>query len=229
MDTTSSDSQVLVVGAGPTGLVLAAQLLARGIRTRTIDKGVGAVPQSRALGVQARTLEVFDVMGLADAFVERGHRVRRFRVYSGQRNLFVLDFARNGSPYGFALVLPQHETEMLLRTRVRELGGIVEQGVELVRAAEDGSAVNATIRDLAGVDTETGPAGPATWWVATARTAGYVTNSGWLSMGSPMHRTGCWQTSPWMELVARTRYTCSSARTACLLPAFLWVSNAGES
>lgn len=155
MNTTSSDSQVLVVGAGPTGLVLAAQLLARGIRTRTIDKDVGPVPQSRALGVQARTLEVLDVMGLADAFVERGHRVRRFRVYSGQRTLFVLDFARNGSPYGFALVLPQRETEMLLRTRVRELGGIVEQGVELVRAAEDGSAVNATLRDLAGVDTET--------------------------------------------------------------------------
>jgi 2-polyprenyl-6-methoxyphenol hydroxylase-like FAD-dependent oxidoreductase len=154
--TTSSDSQVLVVGAGPTGLVLAAQLLARGIRTRIIDKGAGPVPQqSRALGVQARTLEVLDVMGLADAFVERGHRVRRFRVYSGQKSLFVLDFARNGSPYGFALTLPQHETEMLLRARILELGGIFEQGVELVRVAEDGSAVKATFRDLAGVDIET--------------------------------------------------------------------------
>src|SRR5215203_4915938 len=65
--TTSSDCQVLVVGAGPTGLVLAAQLLARGIRTRVIDKGDGPVPQSRALSVHARTLEVLDVMGLVDA------------------------------------------------------------------------------------------------------------------------------------------------------------------
>ena len=90
---------------------------------------------------------------------------------------------------------------MLLRTRVRELGGIVEQGVELVRAAEDGSAVDATLRDLAGVDTETRSGYVVGCDGAHSR---YVTNSGWLSMGSPMHRTGCWQTSPWMELVART-------------------------
>ena len=153
--TTSSDSQVLVVGAGPTGLLLAAQLMARGIRTRIIDKAPSPVLEAKALGVGARTLEVLDVMGLSDAFIERGHRVRRFHVYSGQRNLAVLDLARNGSPYGFVLMLPQNETEMLLRARVRELGGIVEYGVELVHVAEDGSAVNATLRDLAGRETGT--------------------------------------------------------------------------
>ena len=152
--TTSSDCQVLVVGAGPTGLVLAAQLLARGIRTRVIDKGDGPVPQSRALSVHARTLEVLDVMGLVDAFIERGQRVRRFHVYAEDRNLFVLDMARNGSRYGFILHLPQHETETLLRARVGELGGIVEQGMELVRIAEDDGAVTATLRDVAGIETE---------------------------------------------------------------------------
>ena len=152
--TTSSDCQVLVVGAGPTGLVLAAQLLARGIRTRVIDKGAGPVPQSRALSVHARTLEVLDVMGLADAFIDRGQRVRRFHVYAENRDLFVLDMARNGSRYGFILHLPQHETEVLLRARVRELGGIVEQGVELVRVAEEEGAVTATLRDVAGMETE---------------------------------------------------------------------------
>src|SRR5215207_736979 len=152
--TTSSDCQVLVVGAGPTGLVLAAQLLARGIRTRVIDKGDGPVPQSRALSVHARTLEVLDVMGLVDAFIERGQRVRRFHVYAEGRNLFVLDMARNGSRYGFILHLPQHETETLLRARVGELGGIVEQGMELVRIAEDDGAVTATLRDVVGIQTE---------------------------------------------------------------------------
>jgi hypothetical protein len=57
---------VLVVGAGPTGLVLAAELLARGIRTRVIDKGAGVALQTRAIGIHARTLEVLDMMGLAD-------------------------------------------------------------------------------------------------------------------------------------------------------------------
>ena len=60
----TDDCQVLIVGAGPTGLVLACELLARGIRARIIDKGDGVVLQTRALGVHARTLEVLDMMGL---------------------------------------------------------------------------------------------------------------------------------------------------------------------
>jgi 2-polyprenyl-6-methoxyphenol hydroxylase-like FAD-dependent oxidoreductase len=76
------DGQVLIVGAGPTGLVLACELLAHGVRTRVIDKGDGVVVQTRALGIHARTLEVFDMMGLAERFVSRGQVVRRFRMYA---------------------------------------------------------------------------------------------------------------------------------------------------
>jgi 2-polyprenyl-6-methoxyphenol hydroxylase-like FAD-dependent oxidoreductase len=144
---TSFDSQVLVVGAGPTGLVLAAQLLARGINTRIIDKGSGPPQQSRALGIHARTLELLDMMGLAENFIDRGHQVRRVRMYAGNRKLLNLDMSRNGSRYGFMLVLPQSETETLLRARVRELGGIIEDGVELLRLEQDGAVVHATIRD----------------------------------------------------------------------------------
>ena len=147
---TSSDSQALVIGAGPTGLVLGAQLLARGISTRIIDKGSGPPPQSRAIGIQARTLELLDVMGLAENFIDRGQQVRRFRMYAGCRNLFNLDMSRDGSRYGFILHLPQSETETLLRARVRELGGTVEDGVELVRLDQDGTAVHATTRDRSG-------------------------------------------------------------------------------
>jgi 2-polyprenyl-6-methoxyphenol hydroxylase-like FAD-dependent oxidoreductase len=147
---TSFESQALVVGAGPTGLVLAAQLLARGISTRIIDKGSGPPQQSRALGIQARTLELLDVMGLAENFIDRGHQIRRFRMYAGDRNLLDLDMSRNGSRYGFILHLPQSETETLLRARVRELGGSVEDGVELLRIDQDGAAVHATTRDRTG-------------------------------------------------------------------------------
>jgi len=62
----SQACQVLVVGAGPTGLVLAAELLARGIATRIVDKNDGVVLETRAGGIHARTLEVFDLMGLSE-------------------------------------------------------------------------------------------------------------------------------------------------------------------
>jgi 2-polyprenyl-6-methoxyphenol hydroxylase-like FAD-dependent oxidoreductase len=148
------ECQVLVVGAGPTGLTLAAQLLARGIHVRVIDKCEGPASQSRALGIHARTLELLDTMGLADTFVDHGHRVRHMRWYAGQRNLCDLDMARNGSRYGFVLHLPQSQTETLLRARVQELGGTIEQRVELVRLAEHGDAVDVTLRDAAGREIE---------------------------------------------------------------------------
>jgi len=142
--------QVLVVGAGPTGLTLAAQLLARGIHARVIDKREGPAPQNRAVAIHARTLELLDTMGLADAFIDQGHRVRRFRWYAGQRRLLDLDLACNGSRYAFVLHLPQSQTETLLRARVQELGGAIEHRAELVRLAERGDAVDATLRDAAG-------------------------------------------------------------------------------
>jgi 2-polyprenyl-6-methoxyphenol hydroxylase-like FAD-dependent oxidoreductase len=148
------ECQVLIAGAGPTGLTLAAQLLARGIHVRVIDKGEGPAAQSRALGIHARTLELLDTMGLADAFVDHGHRVRRLRWYADQRILYDLDMARNGSRYGYVLHLPQSQTETLLRARVRELGGTIEQRMELVRLAEPGDAVIATLRDAAGREVE---------------------------------------------------------------------------
>ena len=142
--------QVLIAGAGPTGLILAAQLLARGVRTRIVDKGEGPAGQSRAISIYARTLELLDSMGLAETFIAHGHQVRRLHWYAGQRTLLNLDLARNGSRYGFALHLPQNETERLLRARIRELGGVIEQGTELVGLAQHGTAVDVTLRDAAG-------------------------------------------------------------------------------
>ena len=152
--TSSPECQVLVVGGGPTGLTLATQLLARGIRTRIIDKGNGPATQSRALGIHARALELLDTMGLADTFIEQGHQVRRLRMYAGNRNLVNLDLSRNGSRYGFVLHLPQSDTERLLRARVIELGGTIEQGIELVGFAQRGDVVEARLRGAAGDETE---------------------------------------------------------------------------
>ena len=83
-----ADCQVLVVGAGPTGLVLAADLLARGVWTRIIDKGDGVNLQTRAIALHARALEVLDLMGLAERYVDHGQVVRWFSFYTdGKRRL----------------------------------------------------------------------------------------------------------------------------------------------
>ena len=140
-------ARVLVVGAGPTGLVLGAELLARGIRTRIIDQGDGVTLQARAIGVHARTLEVLDMMGLAERFIQRGQVVRQIRWYSEGKHLVSLEFARSGSRFGMFLDLPQDETERLLRARVAELGGVVEDRTELTGLTAGPDAVIAAVRD----------------------------------------------------------------------------------
>jgi 2-polyprenyl-6-methoxyphenol hydroxylase-like FAD-dependent oxidoreductase len=144
------DCQVLVVGAGPTGLVLAADLLARGVSTRIIDKGDGVNLETRAITIHARALEVLDLMGLAERFVDHGQVVRRFSFYAdGQRRLS-LDLSRNGTRFGFMLDIPQHQTERLLRARVAELGGVIEYGTELTGLSDEPAGVIARVRDAAG-------------------------------------------------------------------------------
>jgi 2-polyprenyl-6-methoxyphenol hydroxylase-like FAD-dependent oxidoreductase len=144
------DCQVLVVGAGPTGLALAAELLARGISVRIIDKGDGVALQSRAIGIHARTLEALDMMGLAERFIEHGQVVCRLNFYSEGRRLAGLEFARCGSRFGFLLDLPQDQTERLLRARITELGGAVENGTELVSLTAGGRGVTTVVRNHRG-------------------------------------------------------------------------------
>jgi hypothetical protein len=121
-----TDCDVLIVGAGPTGLTLAAHLLARGIHTRVIDKDPGTPRLSRAIGIAPRTLETLDMMGIADRFLDEGHRVRGISLYTAGRRLLGIDMAHSGSAYQFMLHLPQHRTEALLRARVAELGGSID-------------------------------------------------------------------------------------------------------
>ncbi len=151
---TRADCQVLVVGAGPTGLVLAADLLARGISTRIVDKGGGASLETRAIAVHARALEVLDQLGLAERFVDHGQMVRWFSFYTDGKRRVSLDLSRNGTRFPFMLDIPQHETETLLRARVAELGGVVEQGTELTALADEPVGVTATVRDADGLQRE---------------------------------------------------------------------------
>ena len=134
--------QVLVVGAGPVGLTLAAELKRYGMSVRIIDKVSRRSDKSKALVVWSRTLELLDRAGCAKAFVMAGHQVTAMNVNAGGRPLGRVSFDGIDSPYPYALMLPQSVTELLLENHCATLGLTVERGVELTGfgAGEDGVA-----------------------------------------------------------------------------------------
>ena len=134
--TTSSD--VLVVGAGPTGLTLACLLWQGGVRCRVVDARPGPTDRSRAIGVSARSLEVLDGLGVADRLIERGLPNRTAIFYSRHRPMGRLTTRlTRDTRFPFLLAVPQAATEDVLLTRLAELGGTVERSTA-VRSVEPG-------------------------------------------------------------------------------------------
>src|SRR5215472_1724305 len=130
-----SDTQVLIVGAGPTGLVLALWLTKLGIRLRIVDKAARAGTTSRALAVQARTLEFYRQVGLADAVVEAGRKVGAMNLWVGGRivtQVNVHDIGLGLGPYDYMFIYPQDEHEALLEAALAKLGVKVERNTELM-------------------------------------------------------------------------------------------------
>jgi len=129
--------RVLIVGAGPTGLTAALELSRLGIAVRIIDKQAAPPTTSRAVGVQARTLELLELRGLADEMVRLGNPGLAASFYGGGKRAFRLDFTRIDSRYHYLLFISQAETERILRTAVEKQGVRIERGVELVGLAQD--------------------------------------------------------------------------------------------
>src|ERR1700746_4110844 len=128
-------SDVLIIGAGPTGLVLALWLTKIGVNMRVLDKTAEPATTSRALAVQARTLELYRQLNLADAVVERGHKVPAVNLWVKGEPAARLPFERIGSdltPYSFLQLFPQDQHERLLIKRLEQLGVSVERRTELV-------------------------------------------------------------------------------------------------
>jgi 2-polyprenyl-6-methoxyphenol hydroxylase-like FAD-dependent oxidoreductase len=144
-----TDARVLIVGAGPTGLVLALWLTHLKVPVRLIDRAAEPGTTSRALAVQARTLEFYDQIHLAQTVVDRGHRVQAVNFWAaGKRRASAVfgDLGANLSPFSFALVFPQDEHERLLIDRLAELGVAVERGCELTSFEESGGGVRALVK-----------------------------------------------------------------------------------
>jgi 2-polyprenyl-6-methoxyphenol hydroxylase-like FAD-dependent oxidoreductase len=151
----SRDIDVLVVGAGPTGLVLALWLTRLGVRVRIIDKTAEPGTTSRALAVQARTLELYRQIGLADACVEGGRKALAANLWTAGKQVARAVFGDMGaglSRYPYALIFPQDEHERLLIERLAEAGVEVERRTELLDFEDAADRVRARLQRPDGSD-----------------------------------------------------------------------------
>jgi 2-polyprenyl-6-methoxyphenol hydroxylase-like FAD-dependent oxidoreductase len=150
----NNSKQILVVGAGPTGLTLACELARHGLSCRIVEKAKLPSDKSRALAIHARTLEVLDQMGACYPFLEVGNKIHTVNLYEGGEQIvhFTLDAVQ--SYFNFSLVCPQSLTEKFLTEHLGSFGIEVERDVELTNLSQEGSTVYATL-NKAGQETET--------------------------------------------------------------------------
>src|SRR5437764_2174472 len=146
---------VLIIGAGPTGLVLALWLTRLGVKVRIVDKTAEPGTTSRALAVQARTLELYRQLDLTDFVVEHGHKVPAVNLWVKGEPAARLPFERIGAdltPYPFLHIFPQDQHERLLIERLERLGVSVGRRTELVSFTGEGERVIARLRGPEGQD-----------------------------------------------------------------------------
>ena len=137
-------TEILIVGAGPTGLALATALQQAGIDHLLIDRLEAGQNLSRAGVIHAHTLEMLEPLGVVPRMLAEGMALTEFAIGDRRRRLLSIDFNDLASRYPFVLMLPQDVTERILTERLAELGGTVHRGVEALAIAQD--ADGATVR-----------------------------------------------------------------------------------
>lgn len=145
-----SSAPVLIVGAGPTGLTLAVSLRQHGVECRVIDKLVEPGDKSKALAIHARSLEMFENMGLAEDLISHGNICGGFSMNTGKTRLARVSTAEIDSPFPFILMLSQCEIERILTDKFKSLGGTIERGIELTNLSESNGTVTVTLKDTSG-------------------------------------------------------------------------------
>src|SRR5579871_710280 len=134
MPDTETKIDVLIVGAGPVGLFLANECARRGLRCRILETRASQSEHSKALAIFPRTLEIFDMAGVVDGFLEKANRVTSVAIMTSGRTLADLRFEPENSPYSFVAMVPQDVTETLLVDELRRKGGVVEYETTFVSA-----------------------------------------------------------------------------------------------
>lgn len=142
---TAATSDVLIVGAGPTGLTLAVSLLARGRKVAILDKKKEGGNTSRAAVVYPGTLELLDPFGVAERLAGKGIRSSQFTIRDRDRILMSVPFEKLPTSFPYALLVPQDVTEKELERRLGELGGRVLRPCEVTEISQDSSGVTVTL------------------------------------------------------------------------------------
>jgi 2-polyprenyl-6-methoxyphenol hydroxylase-like FAD-dependent oxidoreductase len=137
---------VLVVGAGPVGLVLACELARRDVPVRIVDRLPRPTDESRAIVVHARSLEMLERMGVVDALIASGVHATGMEFHADGKSKGRVDLTTVDSPYPFSISTPQTDTERVLTERLSELGVGIERGVELVALEQDAQEVRSRLR-----------------------------------------------------------------------------------
>jgi 2-polyprenyl-6-methoxyphenol hydroxylase-like FAD-dependent oxidoreductase len=143
----SFDTDVLIVGAGPAGLTLATALAARGANFMLIDRQAEGANTSRAAVVHAHTLEALEPLQVAGRLVERGVQAQRFTIRDRDRVLVPIGFDQLPTRYPYTLMVSQAVTESVLLERLRELGGQVLRPRVLTDLRQDANGATATLDD----------------------------------------------------------------------------------
>ncbi|WP_328663266.1 FAD-dependent monooxygenase [Nocardia salmonicida] len=139
------DTDVLIVGAGPVGSAAAVEVVRHGVRCRIIDAQSDPPQYAKAVGIQPRTLELFEAMGILREVLDAGILMRGQIVYVNGTEADRMDLTLPPEiPFGF-LGLPQYETERILRRHLESLGTRVERGVRLVGFTQDEDGVDAVL------------------------------------------------------------------------------------
>src|SRR5271169_2305875 len=144
------ETAILIVGAGPTGLTLALDLARRGISFRLIEAAATPFEGSRGKGIQPRTLEIFDDLGVIDTILAAGAPYPKFRTHLGPISLRAGSLASlkqptESVPYPNLWMVPQARTEAILSERLRALGGEVEFGTALTTFTQNEQGVDAAL------------------------------------------------------------------------------------
>ena len=147
MSTTSPRTDVVIAGAGPTGLALACVLAAEGVPFVMVDRQPEGANTSRAAVIHARTLEVLDALQVTDRLRAEGHVMPRFVLRDRDRALTTLRFDRLPTRYPYTLMIPQYRTEAILLNRLRELGGDVCRPALVCDVRQDDAGVAVTVGD----------------------------------------------------------------------------------